>query len=121
MSISSEKVNCGGRVDAVVVGRGGRGLDIDDAGAGSGAVGLDFESGLEDNRSMTSGIFFCVSSLDLIVVAVIGFGDGNAWEDAVSRDIYRYRDAYIACCTENWKGVLSNKQKDRKWEKTMSR
>lgn len=61
VSISSEKVNCGGRVDVVVVvGRGGRGLDIDDAGAGSGAAGLDFRGGLEDNRSMTSGIFFCI-------------------------------------------------------------
>lgn len=62
MSISSEKVNCGGRVVVVVVvvvvRRGGRAFDI--AGAGSGAGGLDLRGGLEDNRSMTSGIFFGV-------------------------------------------------------------
>ena len=56
MSISSEKVNCGGRVVVVVVGRGSRGFDV----AGSGAVGLDLGGGLEDNKSMTSGIFFSV-------------------------------------------------------------
>lgn len=59
MSISSEKVNCGGRVVVVVVvGRGGRGFDV--AGAGSGAGGLDLGGGLEDSRSMTSGIFLSV-------------------------------------------------------------
>lgn len=60
MSISSEKVNCGGRVVVVVVGRGSRGFDVAGSGAGSGAVGLDLGGGLEDNRSMTSGIFFSV-------------------------------------------------------------
>ena len=62
MSISSEKVNCGGRVVVVVVvvGRRGRGFDVAGSGAGAGAVGLDLGGGLEDNKSMTSGIFFSV-------------------------------------------------------------
>ena len=62
VSISSEKVNCGGRVVVVVVvvGRRGRGFDVAGSGAGAGAVGLDLGGGLEDNKSMTSGIFFSV-------------------------------------------------------------